>query len=214
MKTSQAVTAVLFLAGVSAAQPMSAAERLPVINSKFANVPVECMGGYALQAIGRGNCASYYPQQAFNGVPGMGWEFSYLYNSAVGSGAGLTRPNTAFNPPPFTGLPFGQAAYLQNDLSGVAQSIFGFTAGRLYRLSFWLGSRYASGSFDGNQTVLALVDGRPVGSWSLVSFTPFTLRTEVFGVTTSGAHVLKFIGTSSGDHTAFLSGVTVEALEE
>lgn len=58
-------------------------------------------------------------------------------------------------------------------------------------MSFYLGSRYTSGSFDGNQTVEAL------------EMVPFT-------VGTGGSHKLKFMGTATGDHTAFLSGVSIE----
>jgi len=58
--------------------------------------------------------------------------------------------------------------------------------------------------------VEAIVDGQVVGTWALTSNTPFTLRTVPFQVGTGGPHTLEFVGTVSGDETAFLSGVSIE----
>ena len=118
-------------------------------------------------------------------------------------GAGLTGPDTVFSPPPFTGLPFSQAVFLQGPGSFIWQAVGGFTAGN-YTLSFYLGSRYTSGIYDGNQTVVALIDGNVIGSWPLKSFTPFTLETASFTVNSDGSHALEFMRTNVGDHTAFL----------
>lgn len=79
-------------------------------------------------------------------------------------------------------------------------------------LDFYLGSRYASGSADadGNQTVQVMVDDQAIGTWNLVSFTPFTPEMAAFTVTTGGSHTLAFMGLNSGDHTAFVAGVSIE----
>ena len=107
-----------------------------------------------------------------------------------------------------TDCPSTQAVFLQNGGSFVWQTVGGFTAGS-YILSFYLGSRYDSGQYDGNQTVVALIDGNVIGTWALTSFTPFTLETVPFTVSTGGTHMLEFMGMNHGDHTAFLSYVTI-----
>ncbi len=78
----------------------------------------------------------------------------------------------------------------------VSQEIGGFVAGS-YTLSFYLGSRYSSGQYDGNQTVEALMDGNLIGTWALSSYTPFTLETAPFTVDTDGSHTLEFMGINS-----------------
>ena len=78
-----------------------------------------------------------------------------------------------------------------------------------YTLSFYLGSRYSSGQYDGNQTVEALIDGDVIGTWALTSYTPFTLETAPFTVSADGSHTLEFRGMNYGDHTAFLSDVSI-----
>ena len=156
---------------------------------------------FAYQSFG-GDCNSTPPQQDFNSAPGFGWTLGQ-------GGSGLTGPNGPFNPPPFTGLPFTQAAFLQGSDSFVSQAVGGFTAGS-YTLSFYLGSRYFDGvGSDGNQTVEALIDGNVFGTWALTSFTPFTLETASFTVSTDGSHTLEFMGINPGDHTAFLSDVSL-----
>jgi hypothetical protein len=171
-----------------------------IVNSDFGAVPIVCSIGYAYQAFG-GDCS--YPQQDFNSTPGFGWTF------LVHGGNGLTGPSTPFNPPSFSGLPFTQAAFLQNSNSSVSQAVGGFVAGS-YTLSFYLGSRYDSGGGDdGDQTVAALIDGGVIGTWALTSFTPFTLETASFTVSADGIHTLEFMGLNPGDHTAFLSDVSI-----
>jgi len=169
-----------------------------IVNFNFGAVPIVCGGGYAYQ--GTQGCDAIGPQQDFNSTPGFGW--------TLGINDGLTGPGTAFLPPPFTGLPFTQAVFLVSDTSTVSQGVGGFLAGG-YTLSFYLGSRYASGQYDGNQTVEALIDGDVIGTWALTSFTPFTLETASFTVGTGGTHTLEFMGIDYGDHTAFLSDVSI-----
>ncbi len=160
---------------------------LSITNADFSAIPIVCGLGYAYQYFG-GDCNSIPPQQDFNATAGFGWTFLLL------SGNGLTAPNSPFNPPDFTGLPFTQAAFLQDGASAVYQDVGGFSAGTNYTLSFYLGSRYDSGADDGNQTVEALIDGTVIGTWSLVSFTPFQLRSVQFSVATDGVHQLEFMG--------------------
>jgi hypothetical protein len=204
MKTLRHPATALLLIALSATKIISAGEFLPVINPTFANVPIQCDYGYAYQSRDGGNCGSSLSQQTFNGTLGIGWTFSP-------NGQGITGPNTPFQPPSFTDLPFNRAAFLQGTPGGVSQEILGFVEGFVYRLSFYVGSRYLSNA--GNQTVVALIDGRVIGAWSLVSFTPFALQTKSFRVATSGPHVLTFAGAASGDQTAFFSGVSIEALQ-
>ena len=179
-----------------------------VVNPNFGAVLINCGGGdpfynYAYQ--GTEGCGNQ--SQDFNSAPGFGWTLGLTHPQYQGSG--LTGPNTNFNPPPFDGLPFTQAVFLQQDNSSVSQEIGGFSPGD-YTLSFYLGSRYAAGGgYDGNQTVEALLDGNVIGVWALSSFTPFTPRYVPFNVSTEGTHTLEFMGTTPGDHTAFLSGVSI-----
>jgi hypothetical protein len=84
---------------------------------------------------------------------------------------------------------------LQDDNSAIAQEINGFVPGHVYLLSFYLGSRYASGCCDGNQTVTATLGEQVLGTWPLVSFTPFTLEKVLFRAPVSGT----FISLRSGD---------------
>ena len=202
----KAMFPLLFLSAASLS--VSSAQSLFTINPGFGNVPIQCSGGYAYQSADGGTCAGTAPQQAFNIEAGIGWKFT-PHLAATGS-TGITSPNTGFNPPPFNGLPFSTAAFLQGGSTAtVLQTIHGFVPGVTYQLSFYLGSRYANGSFDGNQTVQVLVDDRVIGTWSLVSRTPFTLRTVYFSLTSGGSHAFKFVGRTAGDHTAFFSGVSI-----
>ncbi len=179
-----------------------------IVNANFGAVLINCGGGdpfykYAYQ--GTDGCNNQ--SQDFNSAPGFGWTLGLTH--AQYQGSGLTGPDTNFNPPPFDGLPFTQAVFLQQDNSSVSQDISGFAAGS-YTLSFYLGSRYhEGGGYDGDQTVEALIDGNVIGTWYLTSFTPFTLRFLTFTVDTGGDHTLEFMGINAGDHTAFLSGVNI-----
>jgi hypothetical protein len=172
-----------------------------IVNANFGAVLISCSFGYAYQ--GTGGCNSV--SQDFNSTPGFGWTLGPT-NPGV-SGSGLTAPNSGFNPPPFDGLPFTQAVFLQQNNSTVSQDVFGFSPGT-YTLSFYLGSRYSTG-FDGNQTVEALIDGNLIGAWALSSFTPFTLESATFTVGAGDDHTLEFMGINPGDHTAFLSDVSI-----
>lgn len=186
---------------------IACADSLTIVNPNFSAVSVQCSNGYAYQSFMGGNCAGpLFTQQDFNSGLGIGWTFTYL--PAGAGGTGVTGPNTAFYPPPFTGLPFSRAAFLQGSNATLSQTIAGFVPRGLYTLSFYLGSRYSS-SFDGNQTVQVTIDSQVIGSWNLVSFTPFTLQTVAFSVAHGGSHTLKFAGAVSGDHTAFFSGLSI-----
>jgi hypothetical protein len=184
------------------------ADSLTVVNANFGNAAVQCSSGYAYQSYTGGNCGSPYdPQQGFNSSLGIGWTFAPVSNML---GAGLTNPNTTFEPPPFAGLPFGVAAFLQGNTAAFGQTITGFVPDGLYTLHFYLGSRYTYGGYSGNQTVEATIDGQVVGTWALTSNAPFTFRSASFTAGTGGSHILEFVGTVSGDETAFVSGVNLE----
>jgi len=192
---------------------VAAADSLTVVNAKLANVAVEC-GAHAYQSYMGGTCSGPgNPQQNFNGELGIGWTLASIPGDATGPGTtggdGILGPDYVFDTPPFTGLPFGRAIFLQGADTEAGQTITGFVPGGAYTLEFYLGSRYANGSFDGNQTVEAIVDNRVIGTWALTSYTPFTLQTVPFAVTTGGSHIIRFAGTVTGDHTAFLSGVGI-----
>lgn len=184
---------------------------LPIVNPNFSTPTIACALGYAYD--GSGDCNGVFPggipdpQQNFNTSPGFGW-------TLAAASDGLTGPGTAFDPPSFTGMPFTQAVFLQGTSNDLFQVIPGFSAGGNYVLSFYLGSRQHAGTFDGNQTIMALLNGDVIGTWALTSFTPFTLETIGFTVATSGSQKLEFKGADSGDHTAFLSGVAVSSVPE
>jgi hypothetical protein len=114
-----------------------------------------------------------------------------------------------FNPPPFAGLPFSQAAILQNR-SLILQKIAGFIPGQAYKLTFCLGSRYRKGTSNGNQIVVATLDNNPIGVWRLTDATPFTLMTAAIQVASRETHILAFEGavqgTTTTSSTAFLVG--------
>jgi hypothetical protein len=186
----------------------SASAQIHIVNFDFGTVRIQCSNGYAYQG-SQTACAYGYPTQNFDTSPGFGWKLGgaaahQLAPTSLEGGAGLTGPNTIFFPPSFDGLPFNQAVFLQDIGGFVWQQIEGFTAGR-YTLSFYLGSR---SGYDGSQTVVALIDGTPIGTWALTTGTPFILRTVTFTVS-AGNHALGFRGTVPGDHTAFLSYVTI-----
>ncbi len=130
------------------------AQSVFVINPDFGNVPVQCTPGYAVQSSDGGTCEDYFPQQPFDATPGMGWEFTR--NLPPLNSAGVTGPNTGFNPPSFERLPFGQAASLQSANCVMSQVLFGLIPGVDYHLYFYLGFRYpVIDSNDGIQTVEA-----------------------------------------------------------
>lgn len=191
---------IFFRIASAALMTVSAFAVPSIVNYDFGAVPIVCGQGYSYRAFGGDRNGRLVPQQDFNSTPGFGWTVS-------SNGDGLTGRNTSFNPPSFAGLPFNQAEFLQG-LSWVSQDIGGFATGN-YTLSFYLGSRYYSGPFDGNQTVEGLIDGNMFSTWALTSFTPFSLETVSFNVSTGGVHTLEFVGTTLGDHTAFLSDVSI-----
>ncbi len=176
-----------------------------IINFDFGAVLIDC-AGYAYEWPS-GRCGTIYPTQDFNGTPAFGWTLSKAAAQFRGL-SGLTGPDSAFSPPSFEGLPFSQAVFLQGAGAYVKQAIPGFAAGS-YVLTFYLGSRYTSPPFDGNQTVQVSIDGQVIGTWSLQTATPFTQQIATFTTNTSGTHTLQFLGTKLGDHTAFLSYVVI-----
>lgn len=188
----------------------SAFAQINIVNFDFGAVGIAC-GGYAYEGAVI-DCPYGYPTQNFTADPGFGWILGHVVARQVvpttlEGGAGLTAPSSNFSPPPFAGLPFSQAVFLQDRGSFVWQGV-SFAAGT-YALSFYLGSRYTSGGFDGDQTVAALIDGQVVGTWALSSYTPFTLETAVFTASNNGTHTVEFMGMRPGDHTAFLSYVVI-----
>ena len=187
----------------------SAFGQVNIVNFDFGAVPVECGSNYAYQGLGSCSGGPYSPTQNFNQTPGFGWMLGSVV--ALGEppfdfgGAGLTGPYSAFCPPSFDGMPFRQVVFLQSIGSFVAQAVGGFTAGN-YTLSFYLGGRCAWGP----QRIAAMIDGNVIGTWDAPPGMPFTLETATFTVSTDGTHVLKFVGINPwGDHTAFLSYVTI-----
>jgi hypothetical protein len=189
----------------------SAFAQINIVNYDFGAVTISCSYGFVYQGpIPECLYPSGGSTQDLDQSPGFGWILGgmvpYMFGSPNG-GSGLTGPNTEFFPPPFNGLPFNQAVFLQDTGSFVWQQVDGFTAGT-YTLSFYLGSRYHGCCDDGNQTVIALIDGNVIGKWAMSSFTPFTLRSVNFTVG-NGSHTLEFMGTRPGDHTAFLSYVVI-----
>ncbi len=192
--------------------PAIAVGQINIVNYDFSAVPAGC-SGYTYQGAVYG-CVWGYPTQDFNQSPGFGWILGGIVSrklapTSLEGGAGLTAPGTIMFPPPFDGMPFNQAVFLQDVGSFTWQQVGGFSAGS-YVLSFYLGSRYIDCcGYDGNQTVVALIDGNVVGTWAMSSYTPFTLQTVPFTVSTGGNHTLEFVGVNRGDHTAFLSYVTI-----
>jgi hypothetical protein len=182
------------------------AQSINIVNSDFSAVPVQCSEGYAYQAKAGGSCTGSTIEQDFNSAPGIGWTFLPATIHTIGED-GITGPNTAFNPPSFTGLPFSQAALLQGPRSAISQKLEGFVSGR-YKHSVYLGSRYGSGTSSGTQTVLVTLDDQLIGVWPLQSFTPFILKEAFFSATT-GPHVLTFRGVVASASSAFFSGVSI-----
>ena len=200
IKSAFPILAILALAGTCSA------DTLNIVNGDFSAVSVTCGGGYAYQTFeAGGNCSGpTAPEQDFNSAPQIGWTFA---------GSGLTVPSTAFNPPDFAGL-FTQAAFLQGLDSSVSQSVSGFVDAETYTVSFYLGSRYNNPPNDGNQTVSVLIDSVVVDQYTLTSNTPFELiTTDAFSVT-AGSHALTVEGSTDGDHTAFVSDISVSGTPE
>lgn len=112
------------------------ADSLTVVNPNFANVAVQCSLGYAYQSYMGANCEGPGNAAGFNSSIGVGWTFAP--NPTGSDGDGVTDPNTIFDPPPFTGLPFSRAVFLQGATGVLGQAITGFVPGGLYTLTFYL----------------------------------------------------------------------------
>jgi len=198
-----AFTVVILLAASAFAGPIS------ITNSNFSVVTGNC-GSYTYQGPGSGNC----PFQDLNVASGIGWTFgSYVTAGGPGDGLVTSAAGNPFDPPSFAGLPAGtQAAFLQEGGS-VSQTLSGFTTGRTYDLSFYLGSRYIGGM--GNQTVEVEINGLVIGTYALSSGTPFTLENLNFMYTgATGPATLEFLGTATGDQTAFVTDASITATPE
>jgi hypothetical protein len=199
-KSIRATLCFLFLtAGIASADIVT------VLNPDFTNTPIGC-NSYAYQSAD-GCTTDSFPTQDFNSMAGFGWTLSTA-SSGMSSGDGLTNAGSPFNPPDFSALPnpASNAVFLQGAGPSVSQSLTTISGDTL-TVNFYLGSRYATGSFDGNQTVEVLIDNNVVNTYNLTSSTPFTLE-SVTVAATPGAHTLEFMGTASGDHTAFVTDVT------
>jgi hypothetical protein len=173
-----------------------------VANPDFALPAINC-NDYSYQS--PSNCGTQaYPTQD---LAGQNWTYG------AGAGDGLASLGSPFNLPagiPLTGV--SQAAFLQGAGSSVSQSLTG-PAGT-WQVGFYLGSRYANGGDDGNQTVDVLLDGNVVGTYHLSSYTPFMPVTLDIGNVSAGPHTLEFEGMTSGDHTAFLTDLSVSEVPE
>ncbi|WP_141692487.1 DUF7402 domain-containing protein [Paenibacillus pectinilyticus] len=119
-----------------------------------------------------------------------GWTFDSL--TAIqhsGSAFGATAPEGV------------QCALIQYG-GQISQSVNFSTAGS-YSLSFQAAKRT---NFGGQQSFDVYVDSTKVGSYTPTSGTFASFTTSAFTVTT-GAHTIKFIGTTTGDNTAFIDDV-------
>jgi hypothetical protein len=190
--------------------PASAFAQINIVNFDFGAVPVQCSSwGFTYQ--GAQLTCNYPVTQNFDASPGFGWMMGSTIATAgspSNTGAGVAAPDAFICPPSFSGMPFHQAALLQNVGSFLWQAVAGFNPGS-YTLSFYLGSRCPSGWWDGEQIVTAQIDGVVIGTWNLTNSAPFTLQTANFSVSTGGTHTVAFVGMRPGDHTAFLSYVTI-----
>ncbi len=177
-----------------------------VLNPDFSSPVITC-SNYSYQSpVPCGGTSPFYPTQNYNNDPSFGWTFEDP------GGNGLTVAGSPFNPPSFAPLsPGSQAVFLQSDVAFVKQTLTG-PAGN-WTVNFYLGSRYAAGSYDGNQTVKVLLDNIVVGTYALSSYTPFTAESTGPVALGAGNHTLEFLGTAPGDHTAFLSDVSVSVPE-
>jgi hypothetical protein len=111
---------------------MAAAQSLTVVNGNLSNVAVMC-GAHSYQSYMGGTCSGPgNPQQNFNVELGMGWTLPPLAGDANGGehgGDGVLGTDFVFDTPPFTGMPFSQAFFLQGADTVVAQVITGFVPG-------------------------------------------------------------------------------------
>lgn len=189
-----------------------------ISDPNFTNVTVACGSGYSNEQSSTVGCsvAGGSFQQSLNSAWTFGDTAANQFWNGIGAD-GLTTAGTAFNPPSFT-TPYGtftQAAFLQGT-GWVSETVTGLTAGQQYNLDFLLGSRYNYGGYNGDQSVQVTVVGRTTdGSalYNLSSGSPFTLENVTF--TASGtSETVTFLGENSGDHTAFLTDVSLTATPE
>jgi hypothetical protein len=194
---------VFFLSAILSTA-VNAFAQINIVNFDFGAVLVGCSDwGFTYQGA---QLTCIYPvTQDYNQTPGFGWTVGWV---VARGGFGVTDPGSAFCPPSFDGLPFHQAALLQNAGSFAWQAIGGFTPGR-YTLSFYLGGRCGYSP----QRVAAMIDGYVVGTWDVPVGMPFTLETTTFTVNSGGTHAVEFMGLNPPDSTAFLSYVVITPAE-
>src|SRR5271166_3683148 len=104
-----------------------------IVNFDFGAVRIACSNGYAYEGpVGPCSYLDTGPTQNFDTSPGFGWILgdvtARIGLPEINFGAGLTGPDTAFDPPPFDGLPFNQVVFLQSLGSFVWQPVPGFTS--------------------------------------------------------------------------------------
>jgi hypothetical protein len=168
-----------------------------IVDSSFENVTITTGAGYAYQSP-----QPLAPNQDLNSAGP--WQY------VNGAGNGLAQFGSPFNVP--VGLDGITAAFLQDAGGSISQSVV--LGGGAHTLTFLLGGRAGEGCCDGNQTVNVLLGADVIGTFSTNSFAPFTLQTVNFDVSTPGATTLSFVGTSAGDHTAFIDNVSLTEVPE
>lgn len=135
--------------------------------------------------------------------PGLydGWTFA--------GGSGVTRPGSAFNPPSAPFPDGSQAAFLQGLGASVTQSVAGFSGAESYIVQFLVGSRFSSGTYDGNATLGVSIDGTEIGQVVLTSSTPWFMYSSPSFTAGTGAHSLAIYNITVGDHTGFVDAVGI-----
>jgi hypothetical protein len=153
---------------------------------------------FAAPAQGSGSAAfSYDPSES-------AWAFS----GSSPSGSGLTG-----NDSPFTNgnpdAPVGSQVAFVQETGTLSQSVYWPTG--TYQISFTAAQR--ANDNNGGEDFQVLVDGVAIGTFDPISTDYQTYTTPAFGVA-SGPHTIQFVGIDSatGDNTAFLSQVQVNAV--
>ena len=144
------------------------------------------------------------PSFEFPVIPGYQYnpaDTAWTFGGVSGSGSGIEHNGSAFGA---ANAPNGvQAAFLQN--TGSVTQLVSLDSGT-YRIRFKSAQRGSN-----VQTVKVYIDGVELGS-----FTPanagFSEYVSSFTIAATGAYQLKIAGTvTSGDHTAFIDEVVIEA---
>jgi len=130
---------------------------------------------------------------------GSAWDFDSS-SGVAGNGSGFTSGNP--NAPQGT-----QVAFLQN--AGALSQSYYFDAGT-YTLSF-LAAQRQNHQPGGAQTIEVFLDSTSLGTFTPGS-TSYTLQMTASFTVTAGNHTLEFVGLGSGDSTAFIDAVSVQAV--